>query len=498
MCSSVLLNREQWTALSYWPSRIPFNGSDTLFRLCRNLVTWDSQLKVIKFAHLSVKEYLDSVFDSLDANTMAAGCCLSILDRVLPGSRKMASDYAIKYWPHHMNHAYSRERHLSKDLLDKLNNFLGPPNIASKACLNWLLKAIQKSVIMLGAGWNMINVSPLFIASYFNFGEELHHQWKYDNIKLSIGDRFPALLDVACGRGNAAVVGFLLRNHTMTGIKWGNGPLREAIVNGYGDIAVQLASSGVHHPSTDYQTMLEMAVLKGDPTVVEAFMQSGTSFQITEDVLIAARSRYNSDMIDFLLHKGFDSKITEAILVAASGKSLKGLEKLLNHSSALSMAAILNAASDDDFITLLDRCDETQITEAVLIAAIRHNPCRIVEYMLARCPSIPIPEAVLIAIANCRYRGRGMMTERERNEMWMKLLSLDMGNEIRGRIMVALTGPSGTNTKEVELLLTRYPYHIVTENMLIALARYGYPQSMKQLLDKNLNIAVRNYVWLSW
>lgn len=81
MCSKKLLSGALWTAMTFWPIPVPADGTEVLFELCQNLVTLDSKLDVVRFAHLSVEEYLESAeFTSVAANSMAMGYCLSQFD----------------------------------------------------------------------------------------------------------------------------------------------------------------------------------------------------------------------------------------------------------------------------------------------------------------------------------------------------------------------------------------------------------------------------------
>lgn len=53
---------------------------DTILTLCHNLVVVDTQLGVMRFAHLSVQEFLEEHMWDLDTvNSMAAEVCLSML-----------------------------------------------------------------------------------------------------------------------------------------------------------------------------------------------------------------------------------------------------------------------------------------------------------------------------------------------------------------------------------------------------------------------------------
>lgn len=81
MCSQrPVLTPERWAEFTFWPRPAPENGTDVLFDICRNLVTWDKQVNRVIFAHLSVQEYLErNVFTSVDAHSIATESCLSLL-----------------------------------------------------------------------------------------------------------------------------------------------------------------------------------------------------------------------------------------------------------------------------------------------------------------------------------------------------------------------------------------------------------------------------------
>lgn len=157
VCSRQLLSKELWTDISYWPKPVPHNGDNILFDLCRNLVTLDIQSRVVRFAHLSVQEYLDSQFTSSHSNTMAAESCLSLFDSIpssavansthLPswesnsihqGRHRGTSfaDYSALYWPDHVARSYSRDENMSIAMASRLTHFLGSAAQPGQAYLN--------------------------------------------------------------------------------------------------------------------------------------------------------------------------------------------------------------------------------------------------------------------------------------------------------------------------------------------------------------------------
>lgn len=52
---------------------------DSILRFCHNLVIWDSAQKVLRFAHLSVREFLENSTLMAGSNTIVAEACLAVL-----------------------------------------------------------------------------------------------------------------------------------------------------------------------------------------------------------------------------------------------------------------------------------------------------------------------------------------------------------------------------------------------------------------------------------
>jgi hypothetical protein len=52
---------------------------EAILKICRNLITVGGQLNAVRFAHLSVQEFFDGIFNPVDTNSTAATICLSLL-----------------------------------------------------------------------------------------------------------------------------------------------------------------------------------------------------------------------------------------------------------------------------------------------------------------------------------------------------------------------------------------------------------------------------------
>lgn len=145
MCALVPPTQDVWTEMSYWPTPVPMAGSQILFDLCRNLVAWDPQSKRVKFAHLSVNEYLDTMFSSIQTNTMAAARCLSLFE---PTASPLTVDfqyYSTNIWPDHVEKCYSPDQAIDETLLNQLRRFFRPPGTPGHGYLDWCKKVLGSS-----------------------------------------------------------------------------------------------------------------------------------------------------------------------------------------------------------------------------------------------------------------------------------------------------------------------------------------------------------------
>ena len=101
-----------------------------LMALCANLVVLDKNCHVIRFAHRSVKEFLErnDAFTGAVAHSLLASTCIEVCSRgpVFESSLKYPSDdfyvYAAIYWPVHSNMAEGMAA--NKDIVNDLTSFI--------------------------------------------------------------------------------------------------------------------------------------------------------------------------------------------------------------------------------------------------------------------------------------------------------------------------------------------------------------------------------------
>lgn len=176
ICCRELLSKELWTEFSYWLVMAPMGGTDT-----RNLVTWDTQSKVVRFAHLSVQEYLETEFSRAEVDSMAAECCLSLQHpvdydregRFVPASAR----YAGLFWIDHTSRSCGPGQHIRPAVMKLLTRFLGTlttPNPEYHNWYIWILVNGDTTIQNLLA--QLMPHDLLFLRSHCHFGADL---WQF-------------------------------------------------------------------------------------------------------------------------------------------------------------------------------------------------------------------------------------------------------------------------------------------------------------------------------
>lgn len=92
-------------------------GTDTKYTLdIDNLLTLDRQMNTVRFAHLSVREFLEkNHFSVVDANSIASHFCLSYLIKtigwmLLTTKFEPVPTYVVLFWPEHVQKCLYQEK----------------------------------------------------------------------------------------------------------------------------------------------------------------------------------------------------------------------------------------------------------------------------------------------------------------------------------------------------------------------------------------------------
>jgi hypothetical protein len=455
LCAQRTLHTDEFLAIVSIDPRIEGDtesiSKDLVLEICNNFVVFDAQLDTFRFAHLSVREFLERQpgYDMVVANGLIAEVCIwSVLSiggnsateglfqqhklcaKPTPARAELLRAYADMYWTSHCKSA-EKERGLG-ELRSLLQHLLCNANsipilklwsrrleIYLETNMNWEI-AMQLEDTMTTA--EMVSSIGLFVCCVFDFDEQLEDvlgDKTSETLYLNIIGRNH--LNVAARHGSCATLARLI-SKSGVGTK-----LPEEVVvaaagsyNGKGVMALLLdwraadvmiteevvdAAARNHSNGKEVITLLlerqgvEAAIPKEMVvSIVENFDQSvvallldqrGADVVITEEV--AASSRYNGKEVIALLldRRGAEIVITEDVLKAAASNSKEVMALLLDRRGA-----------------------EVVITEEVVKAAASsyYNGKEVIALLLdRRGAEFVITEEVLKATAG-NYNGKEKMT----------------------------------------------------------------------------------------
>jgi hypothetical protein len=114
-----------------------------LLDVCQNLVVHDGQRNVLRFSHLSVREFLQAKALDRQAAEMAASACLAILQHPhTPNAQPTASThftpfhrYSIRYWPEYVLRCDDNDP--TPQLSSTLSAFMGSFVRPADAYVHW-------------------------------------------------------------------------------------------------------------------------------------------------------------------------------------------------------------------------------------------------------------------------------------------------------------------------------------------------------------------------
>ena len=327
LCAQRKLSSEEFLAALSYTARGQFDKLtiEQVLHLCSNLVIYDPTLDTFRFAHLSVREFLENQPECSPgvANALAAETCLlhvlSFADNPAtqrfisryrhgllksPPSDKL-STYSTIYWaPHYQLASTERTAGVLKDLLF---HFLSNESDPRSPVVAWAVR-VEKALHNYSIAWDLRERledtkanrdRALFIASCFNLQEAASiptHAGGYIQNSRSRG-----LLEVAATHGSCDVISEL--------IKYKHTKIRKEVVK---------AAAGNEGNGKEVMTLL--------------LEQRGADVVITEEVVkAAARNEGNGKEVMTLLleQRGADVVITEEIMKAAARNGRSGKEIMM-------------------------------------------------------------------------------------------------------------------------------------------------------------------------
>jgi predicted transcriptional regulator len=519
-------------------------GVSVLLDVCQNLVVHDGQQNVMRFAHLSVREFLETKSLDQQAAEMAASACLAILQHphTLSTQPTRSTDftpfhrYSIHYWLEHVQRC--DENDPTPQLSSALSAFMGSFNHPADAYIHWLeaAKTISDQYSVLRNVIRRLRSTPpnaLFAAAYFGFKNVCGHLWEPNAFDPNCtNDAQETPLYLASSRGHTATVRLLLQNgadinhptHRETTYR-DTAPLTAAIRLHNSKLLDLLLDAGAIFTGTEYHSIVLTGAFCGNGVVMQQLLQRDASIEITEDIVIAAAENRDSgeEVMQVLLQKDPSIEITEAIVIEAAGNGDSGkevMQQLLQKDPSIEIteAIVIEAAGNrskgkEVMQMLLQKDPSIRITEAIVIAAAgnRDSAKEVMQLLLQKDPSIEITEAIIIAAASNMSRGKKMVqmllqrdkiteaivTAAARNgdngkEVMQQLLQKDPSIEITEAIVIAAAVNEDSGKEVMQQLLQKDPSIEITEAIVIAAAGniHSGREVMQQLLRKDPSIEI--------
>jgi ankyrin repeat protein len=408
---------------------VKVTSKDLVLKICNNFIVFDRQLDTFRFAHLSVREYLEQrpEYGNSTTNALAAEVCLwTVLSassniateklllelgccaNALPATFEQLCTYADIYWPKHGK--------LAKE----------------QRCSGKLKKMLQHLLLGLGGPGSTI--------ALWNDRLRKHSQSdEYWDVRMPLKDTLPTVdsemyisLLVSCAFDFEEFIGIELED----------------------------SSKAMQCVNKDGLSPLHIATRNGSCASLAKLLTLDQPYiKITQEVVVAAAENYNNgkEIMALLLdRRGDEIQITQEVVVAAAGNWNSGKEVIA---------------------LLLDRRgDEVQITQEVVVAAAGHFNGREVLTLLLeqRGADVKITQAAVIAAAR-----------HGRKETIALLLDLQGSNiQITQEVVVAAAGNQNNGKEVIALLLDRRGDEVqITQEVVVAAACYGRKETIALLLD---------------
>ena len=452
-----LTSREFLAAMSTTPRR-QFRQltKEHILEMCSNMVVFDSTLDTFRFAHLSVREFLEKrpEYTREATNALAAETCL--LDVLSSADNPTTKRLLSKYGQDSLNST------LSHDLRHYSNVYW------AQHCQ---LAAKQRTAYVLNHLLCHFLSNESDSGSAISVWASLLKERLYDySIEMELWDKFK---DTSAKEGRALFVASCFDLQEIARIR---------------------ANFGDNIVNTQSRTSFEIAVKYGSCDVVSILLKNKLTI-ISEEVVKAAagNSGNGKEVMTLLLEqRGADVMITEEVVKAAAGNSRNGKEVmtlLLEQRGADVMIteevvkeAAGNFRNGKEVMTLLleQRGAGVMITEEVVKAAAGNsrNGKEVMTLLLEqRGVDVMITEEVVKAAAGISRNGKGVMT----------LLLEQRGADviITEEVVKAAAGNEGSGKEVMTLLLEQRGADVmITEEVVKVAATCGQDGVLKIIKEK--------------
>ncbi|KAH8689133.1 hypothetical protein BGW36DRAFT_466680 [Talaromyces proteolyticus] len=362
-CQRTLISQELISLVTFDFPRQPV--VDEILDVCCNLVVLDQQLDIFRFAHLSVREYLESrpEYSPTSVHSLALETCLKYLVRTMDRGRCQYCDrdttvwpYVSIYWP---IHAELTENHRPPDLQDCLLHFILDESEESAFCL-WLSECDQIS-----------------FTAPFDVNKRLRTVFNFENSPVH----------VSCTYGLTTVAESLLmcgKFHWDQKNYRGDTPLALLLMNNHSETAIKILSKASITKVTENDLVTAARFEGSDTKIMDLLLDQASLTDITERVALAAvQNRKNGrEIIGSLFDRRKDLVISKGFFKEAAGnaegnaiiKFLLQTQRGLVVTSDVLKAAIQNKGQTYQVLkTLLGVIEDEKTTKELIIMATKHD-----------------------------------------------------------------------------------------------------------------------------
>jgi ankyrin repeat protein len=302
--------------------------------ICCNVVVLDSEQKYFRFAHLSVREYLERLGDytPFTTHTLALERCLDVLmfgqttaESAVRGGSKF-QQYADLYWPVHYQSVIRNQ--LTEGLPKKLMEFIFQEGDTSPSFTKWASGTRQSSrslqwtdpLINLLRATSSTPPTPLFLTCSFGLVSIMDELGTFANVNWNQrNDDGNTGLHLAARNGHETVIQLLLEKGADVDSKdrkYGRTPLSWAATKGNKAVVQLLLEKGADIEDKEYgQTPLFWAAENGNEAVMQLILEKGAEIDLKDTEygrtpLSWVAENGHKAVIQLLLEKGaeIDSK----------------------------------------------------------------------------------------------------------------------------------------------------------------------------------------------
>jgi ankyrin repeat protein len=537
-----LTSTEFLTAISMTPRRrFGRVSKDQVLKICRNLVVFDTTLDTFRFAHLSVREFLEKhpEYDITAINCLAAETCLFKLVCAAPNpaSERFLSEhgqplaresplsddfgeYSTIYWAVHCQlAAHKRAQGVLRDFFLFFLSNESDPTSPFTVWTNQLRRSLYSDKRHFDERLeNSIAVSagPLFVACSFDFSEVIGNQVAKRIFQTDlVNSQGLTALEVAANHGSCEAISVLLTDQltpvTRRTVKaaarnWDSGKEVMTLLLDRRGTDIQITEEVVEAAAGNWRSGKEVMMLLLD--------RRGTDVQIMKEVVKAAAGNWDRGKVMTLLldRRGTDIQITEEVVKAAAGNRDSGkvmMTLLLDRrgtdvqiTEEVVKAAAGNWDSGKEVMTLLldRRGTDVQITEEVVKAA-AGNGCsgkEVITLLLdRRGTDVQITEEVVKAAAQNERSGKEVMTLLL--DRWLTNDAHPRHEDIPAKHHIALLQAAACiGHQEIMTQLLQAGVNINTDieklGIILHIAVYeGHNGMVQMLIENGANINSRDY-----